>query len=83
MVRDALAFACDFQKIERDTLAALSPVGAALPVDAVADVMERLSVWRSWAVSVLIGALKEAKTEQERRDIQAALLAVKPSERAF
>lgn len=75
MVRDALAFANDYKVMEVQTMEQLSPKGAGLPVDAVADAFERLRVWRSWAVSYLKEAEKEAN-EQERRLIRSALMMV-------
>ena len=82
MVRDALAFANDYKVMEVQTMEQLSPKGAGLPVDAVADAFERLRVWRSWAVSYLLAAWEQA-SEQERREIASALALVNSSERAF
>ena len=83
MVRSALQNAADYKAMERDALEMLSPCGACFPVEAVADILSCLNNRRLWAVSLLICAEKEAKTEQERREIASALALVNSSERAF
>ena len=82
MVSDALQYAADFQQIAENTLEQIAPCGACLSVEAVADVLERLAVRRSYVCSVLLSAYSEA-SEKERRELLAAFSLVNSANKRF
>ena len=79
---DVLKIAREYQQIELDTLESLSTSGAGLPIEAVADIKERLAFRRSYVCSVLVSAYNKA-SEEKRKEIKAALILVNSAARLF
>ena len=76
MVSDALQFAEEFKAIERNAKETLCTCGAGLPLEAVADILERLEFRRSCVCSWLCMEIVSASKAEERRELLAVLWAV-------
>lgn len=76
MFRDALQFAQEFKSIERDVQETLCTCGAGLPLEAVADIRERLEFRRSCVCSWLCMEIVSASKAEERRELLAVLWSI-------
>ena len=78
MVKSALSLAAAYKRAEVNAMEQIAFHGVPVSMEVIADQKERLAFWRGAVVSLLITAQAEA-TEEEQRELSAAVLLVNSS----
>lgn len=78
MVQNALELAKTYRMMEVQTMEQIGFYGVPISAEAAADAKERLCYWRAWVCSFIVAAKREA-TEEEAKELSAALIVLNSS----